>query len=284
MDWLDYREKLGIGYIDHEKANYFFTKCSNMFDRIYDENDITNQIDYSEYFDFCNITGSRLARNSYDDNYITTVFDVIMSHAGSLKEFLLYYVAFINCQEDDEYKIFTRKQFCDFVVGMLDESHIPVEVIKDKDGYFIFPKGAKELDDALVSNTLIWLEAYPQTEKIFSHALRQYSEGDYSRDVADNFRKSLEEFFKEFLGNEKNLANNITEIFTYMGKHNAEPELAGMMKTLLSSYDNLNNKAAKHHDKMDSQYLEFLMYQTGIFIRTLIVVKQNELEETENAN
>lgn len=75
---------------------------------------------------------------------------------------------------------------------MLDESHIPYEVLKDQDEYFIFPKGAKELDAALVSQPLEWLSKYPNAHKTFCIALKQYSEGIYIRDVADNLRKTLQ--------------------------------------------------------------------------------------------
>ena len=30
MDWLDYREKLGIGFNDEEKVNYFYRKMFNV--------------------------------------------------------------------------------------------------------------------------------------------------------------------------------------------------------------------------------------------------------------
>lgn len=86
-------------------------------------------------------------------------------------------------------------------------------------------------------------------------------------------RKALEEFFQEFLNNEKNLNNNIPEVAKYLTKNNVEPEFAGMIKKLVNSYYNINNKIAKHNDKVDERYLEFLMYQTGVFIRMLIRVK-----------
>ena len=151
-------------------------------------------------------------------------------------------------------------------------------------GIFIFPKGAEELDSALVSEPLEWLKDYPQTQKTYVIALKQYSDGIYIRDVADNLRKTLESFFQEFLGNKKNLANNINEVFKFLGAHNAEPELAGSIKDLLSKYDTLNNKIAKHNDKVDARYLEFLLYQTGIFIRMLITVKNSDAKEISNAN
>lgn len=43
--------------------------------------------------------------------------------------------------------------------------YIPFEVLNDEEGYFIFPKGAKELDNALVSQPLEWLKEYPKAHK-----------------------------------------------------------------------------------------------------------------------
>ena len=36
-----------------------------------------------------------------------------------------------------------------------------------------------------------------------------------------------------------------------------------------------DNTEIKHNDKIDEKYLEFLMYQTGVFIRMLVVVKKD---------
>ena len=64
----------------------------------------------------------------------------------------------------------------------------------------MFPKGAKELDDALVSQPLEWLNEYPQAKKEWVEALRAYSDAtdESASDVADKFRKALERFFQEF--------------------------------------------------------------------------------------
>lgn len=156
------------------------------------------------------------------------------------------------------------------IISALRDSHIEYELIFDADGTFVFPKGAPELDKALVSEPLGWLTDYPKANATFSRALRQYANGEYARDIADNFRKALEEFFQEVLGNTKNLDNNKADICRYLSSHNAEPEIASMMQALLNSYDKLNNSAAKHNDKIDPKYLEFLMYQTGLFIRMII--------------
>lgn len=149
------------------------------------------------------------------------------------------------------------------------------EVVEDKDGTFIFPLGAKELDDALVSEPLEWLNDYPNARKTLIIALQQYSKGLYIRDVADNLRKAFEEFLKEFLNNNNDLNKNKKEVEVYLKLQNAAPQLVTMLVSLISHYYLLNNEVAKHNDKIDEKYLEFLMYQTGVFIRMLIVVKRD---------
>ena len=36
MDWLDYREKLGIGFNDKGKVKYFYNKISNVLRDLHD--------------------------------------------------------------------------------------------------------------------------------------------------------------------------------------------------------------------------------------------------------
>lgn len=48
-----------------------------------------------------------------------------------------------------------------------------------------------------------------------------------------------------------------------------------MLGALITPYNMFNNEVTKHNDKMDARYFEFLMYQTGVFFRMLIVVKKD---------
>lgn len=207
---------------------------------------------------------------------LARVWQYLMQYKSDFREFLFATVLFINtfCGKKSYKKLilYALKQ-------ALEDSEIVYDLIEDSDGYFFFPKGAKELDDGLVSQPLQWLIDYPKTKEMFSMALKQYSDKNYTRDVADNFRKSLEMFFQEFLDNKRNLSNNTTLIFKYLGDNNAEPELSSIMKSIINAYDKLNNSAVKHNDTLDKTYLEFIMYQTGIIIRTLIVVKNNKESE-----
>ena len=127
--------------------------------------------------------------------------------------------------------------------------------------YFIFPKGAIELDFALVSQPLEWLKDYPKSHKTYCTALKQYSDGIFVRDVADNLRKTLEGFLQEFLCNDKNLETNKNEICKYLGAQGIDAGISGLFQPLINAYKNINDRIAKHNDKVDKKVLEFLLYQ-----------------------
>lgn len=276
MDFIDYREKLGIGLNDRELENMFFNRIFNVLD---DLNPMYNQISTDEYFNFCRLTGYPMQHGTTADECWGIVLRILNKKVSSVREFLSYYMFMINCQEDKEYKSWTKENFKDLVCNCLIESHIPCEVYEENGSYFVFPKGAEELDKALVSEPLEWLKEYPQAHKTYCIALRQYSDGEFIRDTADNLRKALEEFIQEFLGNDKNLENNKNEICKYLGEQGVDAGISGLFQPLINAYKNINDRIAKHHDKVDEKLLEFLLYQTGVLIRMVISVKNAEEEE-----
>jgi hypothetical protein len=50
MNWLDYREQLGIGFSDEKKVQYFITKILNVLEDI--KPDMIIQISENEYYKF----------------------------------------------------------------------------------------------------------------------------------------------------------------------------------------------------------------------------------------
>ena len=78
---------------------------------------------------------------------------------------------------------------------------------------------------------------------------------------------------QEYLGNSKNLENNKSEICRYLSSKGVDAEFGGLLQPLLNTYKKINDKYAKHNDAMDERLLEFIMYQTGVFIRMIISVK-----------
>lgn len=277
MNWLDYREKLGIGFNDMQKASLFIANILTTCRKIRNEyNDIVAD---EEYFDFCTMTGAEY--NDYCDSF-ENIIDELSTYENDFIEFLARYIAFINSLDKDFEEEYNRNYFIKTVQSYLHKSNIQFEVFYDENNdYFIFPKGAKEFDNALVSEPLEWLSNYPKAHKTYCNALKQYSEGIYIRDVADNLRKALEEFLQEFLGNEKNLESNKDEICRYLGKQGVDSGISGLYQPLINSYKNINDRIAKHNDKIDEKLLEFLLYQTGILIRMTITVKKAEKSDTD---
>lgn len=276
MDWIDYREKLGIGFADHDKVEYFMVKMFNLLDDVAAE--MRSQIDENEYYAFCNVTGTPMRHGAlYGDGY-TIIINILRRNSHSLEVFLAYYMAFINCQKDDKYKNWTRENFRNVACNLLDDAHIPYDVLEDKDGYFLFPKGVEEMDVALVSQPLSWLSAYPKAYTAYVKALKEYSEAtpDNASDIADKFRKTLETFLREFFGNNAPLEKNKVEYGRYLKSRGVPAEITGNMETLLQAYANFMNAYAKHQDATSLNVLEYLMYQTGNIIRLLITLKQAE--------
>lgn len=276
MDWIDYREKLGIGFNDKERCAIFIENVFNFFGLASRESKTI--LDTKEYFHFCMMTGS-----SYSQYFTNAdIFRLLREYSGNFTNFLAYCVAIINSKKKNSTGDFSRKQIIKFLEKLLEDAHIPFEIFYDEnDDYFIFPKGAKEFDNALISEPLEWLSNYPRAHKTYCNALKQYSEGIYIRDVADNLRKALEEFLQEFLGNGKNLESNKDEICRYLGKQGVDSGISGLYQPLINSYKNINDRIAKHNDKIDEKLLEFLLYQTGILIRMVLTVTNAEKSDTD---
>lgn len=271
MKWIDYREKLGIGINDVEKLNMLKNKLSISLEDLH-----TIAFGKGLHKQWGNALSDfyyEIAKKPVDNKNEFLIISI--TNHFSIIEIICHYVAFMNafCKHFDEENNI-------FVVNMLKvalrDLKIQYEIIKDDDGMFIFPKGAKELDDALVSEPLEWLNDYPNAHKTFVIALKQYSDGIYIRDVADNLRKALETFLQEFLGNGKNLESNKNEICKYLGERGVDAGVPGLYQTLINTYKNLNDRIAKHNDAVDKKMLEFLLYQTGLLIRMVITIKTED--------
>lgn len=275
MDFIDYRERLGIGFNNRELEDLFFNRLFNVLE---DQFDVYNQISREEYANFCRQTGYPMLHDIKEGDGWRIILNILYQNVHSIKEFLPYYMFFINCQKDDPYKSMTKEDFKNLVCDCLTESHIPFDILEESGNYFIFPKGAEELDHALVSEPLFWLKDYPSSHKAFVKALKSYTEATEGNasDVADQFRKALETFFQEFFGRNKTLENYKGDYGTYLKEQGVPKEISNNLETLLQSYTNFINNHAKHRDATSGKLLEYLMYQTGNIIRLLITLKQEE--------
>ena len=267
MKWVDYREKLGIGFNDNNK----FQMLSNIAQN-YVENVVSESYDKVSYFNYCQMVGESYLNYKRPHLHLSDRFE----RCQSLSELLSHYIAFCNTYRPNysgySYPTVSQNDMINYLKDNLKALNIAFEIFSDKDGIFIFPKGAEELDDALVSEPLEWLKSYPNTHKTYIIALKQYSEGVYIRDVADNLRKALESFLQEYLNNTKNLESNKNEICKHLGDKGVDAGILGLFQPLINAYKNINDRIAKHNDAVDARLLEFLLYQTGVLIRMVLSV------------
>lgn len=276
MDYIDYRKKIGIGFNDKEKETYFRNCIFNFLD-LMEKNKFT-EYNSKDLFRFCCNVGIEKPEVRYYESVLFTVFN-ILRETKSLTDFLSYYIFFVQSipsENDEEDNLAGKEYYYNLLSDMLNKAHIPFKIYEDKDGMFFFPRGAKELDDALVSEPLEWLSEYPKTRKEWIEALKDYSNltDTNASNVADKFRKALERFFQEFFSSSKSLENMKSEYGTYMKEKGVPPEVSNNLETLLQSYTNFMNGYAKHHDKTDKNVIEYIMYQTGNIIRLLITLKK----------
>lgn len=274
MKWIDYREKLGIGFNDEEKFQMLKNIIMVYLNKFY-YHGLFNADDLNKYL-LC--VGEN---KGYNYNPVEGLMDSINETQTTL-ELISKMIAFCNTytphQKSYPGEIIKSKDIYNFIQKSLVALNISFEVIKDADGYFIFPKGAKELDDALVSQPLEWLNGYKVSHRAFVKALKDYSSSteDSASEVADSLRKALETFFQEFFGSEKSLENYKSEYGSFLKSHGVPKELANDFNTILCAFTDYNNSYAKHHDKSSKNVLEYLLYQTGNIIRLLITLKNGE--------
>lgn len=276
MDFIDYRKKLGISFSDNDKAKLFVKRIEVIMKSgegySFNEND---EIEFAymigESYLLAEVDMIEIALGN-DPIGLQRAWLYLSKRTGSFEDFLSCVVALINTYSSKKTE---KRAILVDVKKALSDSHIDFDILEDDDGIFIFPKGAKELDDALVSEPLEWLKDYTLSHAAFIKALKEYSNvtENNASDVADLFRKALETFFQEFFNSTKTLENLKSEYGTYMKSKGVPTEISNNLETLQQSYTNFINGYAKHHDKTSINVLEYLLYQTGNIIRLLITLK-----------
>lgn len=285
MDYIEYCQKLGIGFDDQKKQTAFISRI-----QVFLQSHPDIPFNESQENEMCYQIGtiSKLKnRDPFDFNWGSTdptglqrVWLYLEERKKDFKEFLASLIIFYNTYTGTKKD---KSLIIEAIKNALKDSHIQYEILEDNNGLFIFPKGAKELDDALISQPLEWLSEYPQARSEWIGALKDYSDltDEKASEVADKFRKALERFFQEFFNSTKALENLKSEYGAYMKANDVPSEISNNLETLMQSYTNFMNGYAKHHNKTGKNVLEYLLYQTGNIMRLLITLKQNEKGEKE---
>lgn len=281
MKTIDYRKRLSLNFDNDEKIEILQTRIYNMLFEFEEQKDKWGlQLEITTVVrDFSNEIGKMLP---WEQKNLQVIYCYILIQ-DSITSLVFNFITFFNVlnKRYPNYTIIEQLQLK--FLQSLDSLNIKYEKELDDDGIFIFPKGAEELDSALVSEPLEWLKDYPSAHGAFIKALKAYAEctENNASDVADLFRKALESFFQEFFNSEKSLENMISDYGNYLKNNGIPKEISNNFEKLLNQYTDFMNNYAKHHDKTSVNVLEYIMYQTGNIIRLLITLKK---QENNNAN
>jgi tetratricopeptide (TPR) repeat protein len=152
--------------------------------------------------------------------------------------------------------------------------HIQRQMVKTKDEIIFYPKGAPLLDELLIEDVLNGLIKYPDANKAFNDAIRKYKENnpENNRNLLDDLRVSLEQILRNILKNKTMLEKQTPALTKWLEAKNInEQTIKNVCSLHIISYTNLQNEAVKHKIGIFTPpEIEYLIYQTGLFLRFLI--------------
>ncbi len=144
-------------------------------------------------------------------------------------------------------------------------------------GKFI-PEGAKELQEVLVEDNLLWLSEFPETQKLFTGALNDYassrSDEIKRKNAMSNSFQAVEQFARTFLQTDKAFDNIFNELMDSLSLH---PH----WKQICNRWNELAKEFARHSGRdgtMPSQEdVEAFIYLSGLLLRLMIQKHKNNI-------
>jgi len=184
---------------------------------------------------------------------------------------VIRYIQIIFLMDNNIIPSLVKSKLCKEINEIADIYNININIVKSgKNEYLVYPKGAKELDDALVNEMLIWMDKFPKAKANYYNALEKYSQNGNLRNILDDLRLSLELLIQGILENKKSIENNKNEICKYLKDNNINKEITNMFYTILDYYMKYQDNNVKHDENCYEQEAEFIIYITGTFMRLLL--------------
>lgn len=132
---------------------------------------------------------------------------------------------------------------------------------------------ASSIDNGLIEQTRHWLDAYPESLKLYEEAITKFKHGVFIRNALDDIRLSLEKLLQQVFSNEKSLENQISQLGAFIKDHGGSKEFANMFEKLVDYYAKHNNRYVKHDDAIDSiieEEIEFVIEVSSSFMKHLV--------------
>lgn len=157
------------------------------------------------------------------------------------------------------------------------DSNEEVKELKAKlyERYSVF--SSKKLSDAeLINTTAIKVDKYSKSKKLYEKGVHLFETKGDPRNILDNMRLSLELLLKEVLNNQKSLENQMNELGSFLKTNNISKETRNIYMKVLSYYLDYQNSNVKHNYSINEVEVEYMIYQTSIFMNLLIDLDKNK--------
>lgn len=248
---------------EDENFNQFKIRALNIFDQI----DLC--ISEEGIRDFCTNFAIRISMQSGIRTSINNQKNIITALTKESDEHLFYLMleTIFDLPLGRQYPDNLRIYWYEKLTEAFNISNINVSITQSVSGEILFyPRGEKLLDEGLIEETLTFLD--PSSQKHFVSALNSYEKKEHHKS-AESIRRTLEEFLKFKLTNQKSLAGNIKDdLLPHLEAKGVAKELRNLIKTNLDYLEKFFNNHTKHNDgAVDEASNEFLIYQAGTLMR-----------------
>ncbi len=129
----------------------------------------------------------------------------------------------------------------------------------------------------MVNDNLHWLLEYKDSYERFENALNLYSSNGDLTNIVDDLRKSLEFLLHVIFKNRLPLEKQRKNIKDFLDKRNINKEIIDTVRRFIEFFGTYNNRYAKHGNRVYKEETEFLLYQTGVFLKLFITLSKVEV-------
>jgi hypothetical protein len=147
--------------------------------------------------------------------------------------------------------------------------------ISFKNGKF-YKKGAKELDEKLILETLDWLNDYPKIKIFFEGALKENLHKDYPDAITKSY-SALESTVMTILNNNTNLKKNIPKLLEKLNLPDEWGKILFNFCVYAHEFSSRHGKGEKAKIAIATpEIVEAYIYFTGLVIRLIILRQKSD--------
>lgn len=247
-----------------KEFNKFKTRVLNVI------KDVDDRVEDEGIIKFCNLIGNPIKWiHTSQMKYSTNIIDAFNQEENEIEFYrLIEYLFLLKFKTPNPYidNITSFKENYFYLIKeVISYSNVNMSIIINADEVILIPRGEELLDEILVDEVLTFL--HRQDNHHFIRALKFYEKSDGVKS-AESLRRSLEEFLRYKLKNDKGLNTNISELQKKLKNDGRDPQIRNVIFAIFNFLDQYFNENSKHQDgDIDEVENEYLIYQVGVLMR-----------------